>query len=175
MSVYKDMHTYLMDREFVSFLMTFFDNSNDVLMEWATKKFSSQEKVRAGENLIFLERLMGSKGNLSRLIVVYLHNMSRSIEFPKILASLPAKYGMKPILKLYIEGKEIVNQLIPSLCRDTDFQAKLSSYVPVNFTGEDIGGVSFSNLRTLITRPFTVILDLISRILFERESFTMQR
>ena len=104
LSVYQEFQQYMMNREFIAYVMGLLEpGTSDFLNNW-TKEFKDMknEITQAGESLLFLQRVTSNTGIIVQLAVLLMNNLSSSTELGKIMGSLPIKYAAKPLAKLFL-------------------------------------------------------------------------
>ena len=107
LSVYQEFQQYMMNREFIAYVMGLLEpGTSDFLNNW-TKEFKDMknEITQAGESLLFLQRVTSNTGIIVQLAVLLMNNLSSSTELGKIMGSLPVKYAAKPLAKLFLIDK----------------------------------------------------------------------
>ena len=107
--------------------------SSEYIQSWGAHGRNTQEYIMAGEGLLLVEKVMGNTNTIIQLTSLMLNNLCNQNELSKILGSLPVKYGVKPLAKIFLIDKTKVSKLIQCLCLDTDFQYKMISFIPVDF------------------------------------------
>lgn len=134
LSIYPEFQTYLFNREFIAYQMGLLEpSSSEYIQAWGANSQNGAESVMAGENLVFMQKIMGNTDIIIQMTSLMLNNLCHQQELAKILGSLPIKYGVKPLAKIFLIDKTKVSKLIQCLCLDSDFQSKMVSFIPVDF------------------------------------------
>lgn len=134
LSIYPEFQQYLFNREFIAYQMGLLEpSSSEYIQAWGANSENSGETVLAGENLVFMQKIMQNSDIIIQLTSLMLNNLCHQQELAKILGSLPIKYGVKPLAKIFLIDKTKVSKLIQCLCLDSDFQSKMASFIPVDF------------------------------------------
>lgn len=108
-------------------------SSSEFIQAWGANEQNTTENVMAGENLIFMQKIISNTDIIIQMTSLMLNNLCHQPDLAKILGSLPIKYGVKPLTKIFLIDKTKVSKLIQCLCLDSDFQSKMASFVPVDF------------------------------------------
>jgi hypothetical protein len=122
LSVYEEIQLHILNREFIAFLMGLLEpGDSDFIQKWRIGNDPKLDRVLAGDSLLFLGRLMCNTDSIVHLMSILLHNLCIKEQLAKILASLPVKYGIQPLFKIYQADEKMVTKLIRCLCQDNDF------------------------------------------------------
>jgi hypothetical protein len=134
LSIYPEFQTFLFNREFIAYQMGLLEpSSSEYIQAWGANSQNNSETVMAGENLVFMQKIMSNTDIIIQMTSLMLNNLCHQAELAKILGSLPIKYGVKPLAKIFLIDKTKVSRLIQCLCLDSDFQSKMASFIPVDF------------------------------------------
>lgn len=134
LSIYPEFQEYLFNREFIAYLMGLLEPSNsEYIQAWGADGQNKSDAVMAGESLLLTESIMANTEIIIQLTSLMLNNLCHQSQLSKILGSLPVKYGVKPLVQIFLIDRTKVSKLIQCLCLDTDFQSKMISFVPVDF------------------------------------------
>jgi hypothetical protein len=132
LSIYPEYHSCMFKREFIAYLMGLLQSNTGKSDKGKGLDCSLVDS--GSESLIFFEKLASSSATVIQLTSVILNNLCHESELAQILASLPPEYGITPLTQIYLIDKLKVSRLIQCLCLNTDFQAKILSSLPVEFT-----------------------------------------
>jgi hypothetical protein len=103
LSVYEQFHEFILIREFIAYVMGLLEPTNpEFITAWNINKPRAQGSTMEGESLLFLSRIMSNTGIVTQLAIILLNNLCSSKHLAKILGSLPVKYGVKPLAKLFL-------------------------------------------------------------------------
>jgi hypothetical protein len=134
LSIYPEFQTYLFNREFIAYQMGLLEpSSSEFIQTWGANGQNKAENVMSGEGLVFMQKIMSNTDIIMQMTSLMLNNLCHQRDLAKILGSLPVKYGVKPLTKIFLIDKTKVSKLIQCLCLDSDFQSKMASFVPVDF------------------------------------------
>ena len=103
LSVYEQFHEFILIREFIAYVMGLLEpNNSDFIHMWNLNKPKVPAFSPEGNSLLFLARIMSNTGIVAQLATILLNNLCSSKHLAKILGSLPVKYGVKPLAKLFL-------------------------------------------------------------------------
>lgn len=103
LSVYEQFHEFILIREFIAYSMGLLEPTNaEFIQMWNINKPRTVGYDTDGDSLLFLNRIMSNTGIVTQLAIILLNNLCASKHLAKILGSLPVKYAVKPLAKLFL-------------------------------------------------------------------------
>jgi hypothetical protein len=103
LSVYTEFQTFLMNREFIAYLMGLLEpTESEYIQKWNAAGSNKIENVIAGDSILFVQKLMSNTDIIIQLTSLLLNNICHQKQVSKILGSLPIKYGVKPLSKIFL-------------------------------------------------------------------------
>lgn len=103
LSIYPEFQSYLFNREFIAYLMGLLEPaSSEYIQAWGANGQNKAEETTAGESLLLVEKVMSNTDIIIQLTSLMLNNLCHQSELSKILGSLPIKYGVKPLAKIFL-------------------------------------------------------------------------
>ena len=106
LSIYPEFQSYMFNREFIAYLMGLLEpDSSEYIQAWGANGQNKSEKITAGESLLYVEKVMSNPDIIIQMTSLLLNNLCHQKELSKILGSLPVKYGVKPLAKIFLIDK----------------------------------------------------------------------
>jgi hypothetical protein len=103
LSVYVEFHEFMLVREFIAYVMGLLEPTNaEFIQMWNINRPKTSGFNIESDNLLFLSRIMSNTGIVTQMAIILLNNLCASRNLARILGSLPVKYGVKPLAKLFL-------------------------------------------------------------------------